>query len=117
MPRPEGIATKVVSLSRVELESIAGTNAPTRGDCDFFNFLFNNVLFKAGTNAPTRGDCDLKVARLLSPALRAGTNAPTRGDCDRRQPFLSTVASFGRNECPDQRGLRLEGHSFTTNIC
>ena len=81
MPRPEGIAT--LSLPLLLLSAgWAGTNAPTRGDCDVMEPSSPVVSTVAGTNAPTRGDCDLCFAVLISSVVMAGTNAPTRGDCD-----------------------------------
>ena len=112
------------------------------------------LLVQAGTNAPTRGDCDEARSRILTEKGSAGTNAPTRGDCDgdhrafsrspdvpermprpegiatppscslrsrwkwpERMPRPEGIATQstrsrtgpgrGRNECPDQRGLRL----------
>ena len=176
MPRPEGIATcsslpsplpsssaGTNAPTRGDCDTIqpfyagvhetAGTNAPTRGDCDSLSWQLNVSSTSAGTNAPTRGDCDLSVVTIAVFMVNAGTNAPTRGDCD-TSPNLSTNSSLcagtnaptrgdcdcspsfvhttyrlpermprpegiatcgdsdrfftgpGRNECPDQRGLR-----------
>ena len=58
MPRPEGIATGMAFTRRTSATGTAGTNAPTRGDCDRANSRLNFISGIAGTNAPTRGDCD-----------------------------------------------------------
>ena len=130
MPRPEGIATHVglnhrqnehgagtnaptrgdcdvIRLYQIRLRSFAGTNAPTRGDCDVDKSALTIFLpEKAGTNAPTRGDCDAFLKLLEEFVQLAGTNAPTRGDCDCLSLCFLFLSIFGRNECPDQRGLR-----------
>ena len=81
MPRPEGIATCACK--------------PVC-DCQYF----------AGTNAPTRGDCDSRTTFTGARFELAGTNAPTRGDCDLTRLTGTRVHNARRNECPDQRGLR-----------
>ena len=107
MPRPEGIATAPVVDADIRVRS-AGTNAPTRGDCDVF---FHAALRAASIS---RNECpDQRGLRLFLPVLLrlkrllAGTNAPTRGDCDSITYTILFTVSFSRNECPDQRGLRL----------
>ena len=105
MPRPEGIAT-VCRFLTLTAQWLAGTNAPTRGDCDTaFSFSISHLIL-AGTNAPTRGDCDLMLVTVCKVSSMAGTNAPTRGDCDTADftPVKTSISC--RNECPDQRGLR-----------
>ena len=88
----------------------AGTNAPTRGDCDWKPSEYLAISGKAGTNAPTRGDCDKQASNPRTSRALAGTNAPTRGDCDTPRFPSAPAPTRSRNECPDQRGLRLFIH-------
>ena len=121
------LGARIASGPRVFL---AGTNAPTRGDCDPSMRPQFPYLTWAGTNAPTRGDCDhvhvdwfckteyrpermprpegIATCRLVGSAPFigvAGTNAPTRGDCDFSTVRTRRPIFISRNECPDQRGV------------
>ena len=88
MPRPEGIATFIV---------ISETQAP----------LCRPERMPRPEGIATQ--CFYGIAYLVS---RAGTNAPTRGDCDEHNYLLVNCPLFCRNECPDQRGLRLQSSLF-----
>ena len=162
-------------------ESLAGTNAPTRGDCDSYPAATSATVYICRNECPdqrglrladrtlyrtiritlSRNECpdqrglrhhlaaafvDLSKSRNECPDQRglrrwfllldptslvgpermprpegiatlyrkplsccrcwAGTNAPTRGDCDWYPLSSFTTSLLGRNECPDQRGLR-----------
>ena len=105
MPRPEGIATYRISVSLVMPRSPERMPRPEGIATHFVGLAHGFLLLPERMPRPE----GIATSSLHQGSLHsfAGTNAPTRGDCDQAILVPPVIAVVGRNECPDQRGLRL----------